>query len=314
MTPRRRALILRSLLVALPLALSWSGCGEVVGGGDQALREALATTAGAGPGRVAPGAAVPFADADPHRMRVRASLRLDVPDAPQVLAIDRTIDRGAGGRFRIVDHRARTEGAGERLEEGREAVFDGERFASRRRFGPWVARDVLDGGHHRMLAEAYDLGRDLLGAFGDYLTFVEDPTADEAIAGLAVRWSAVELDPRVAPREMEPQELAALRDHTTHWTAWVAATHRPERVSGALARTRDGERWWVGTLEVSGTARVDGVTAAFVFEVEQVVSPVAGPEVFELPGDLLPERRPRSWRMIDQVLGPDLLPPYRPSG
>ncbi|PKN57336.1 MAG: hypothetical protein CVU56_11425 [Deltaproteobacteria bacterium HGW-Deltaproteobacteria-14] len=243
-------------------------------------------------------------------MTVQCTITLAGGAGARAVAITRTIDRGDGGRFRVRDERSVTEPDLPATADGREALFDGSRFATRRRFGPWIERDVLYGGRERELREAYDLADGVLLAFGDYIRWKEDPRSEERLAGLTVRWAAATLDPRVAPRPLDKAALAALRDHATNWPAWVAATHRPRQIEGALARTREGEVV-AGQLEVSGDALVEGVGNAFTISVRYAVSDLPKTVSFEIPEDVLPEARERTWRMIGGVLGDDLAPAYR---
>ncbi|TNF29038.1 MAG: hypothetical protein EP329_16635 [Deltaproteobacteria bacterium] len=304
MTPHVAVVSLCAVLLGTAL-----GCGDGAAGGDLALQQALASTAGRTEGRFSPSPR-PLDGARPHRLTVTATIALTSPDGERKVEITRRVDRGDGGRFRVVDEReASLPVLGTRV-DGREAVFDGARFASRRRFGPWIARDLLNGGHERALREAYDLGAGVLAAFGDYVTWKEDPSKDERLAGLPVRWAAASLNRRVAPRPLAADALAALRDHVDHWPAWVAATHKPTRIGGAVARTKAGELV-AGELEIGGEATVEGVPASFSVKLRYAVTDLPKKASFALPDDVLPEARGRTWRMIQDVLGDDLGAPYR---
>lgn len=305
MTRRAATTLLVTALASVAL-----GCGEGGGGGDLALQQALATTAGRTEGRFSSNPR-PLSSAAPHRMTVRCTIALTGAGGERSVAITRTIDRGDGGRFRVRDERSAAEPDLPPTTDGREAVFDGSRFATRRRFGPWIERDVLYGGRERELREAYDLADGLLLAFGDYIRWKEDPRSEERLAGLTVRWAAASLDFRVAPRPLAKAALEALRDHVRNWPAWVAATHRPRKIEGALARTRDGEVV-AGQLEVSGDATVEGEASAFTISVSYAVSELPKQAGFALPAKgVLPEARERTWRMIEGALGDDLAAPYR---
>lgn len=303
MTRRTAAAMLCAALASAAL-----GCGEGGGGGDLALQQALAATAGRTEGQFS-SEPRPLSGALPHRMIVHCTITLAGTAGDRSVEITRTIDRGDGGRFRVRDERNATEPDLPATVDGREAVFDGSRFATRRRFGPWIERDVLYGGRERELREAYDLADGVLLAFGDYIRWKEDPRSEERLAGLAVRWAAATLDPRVAPKPLDKAALEALRDHATNWPAWVAATHRPRQIAGALARTRAGEVV-AGQLEVSGDATVEGVATPFTISVRYAVSELPKKVDFALPDDVLPEARERTWRMIQGVLGDDLAAPY----
>jgi len=285
------------------------GCGDGAPGGEAALEQALSTTAGRTEGRFSP-RPPPLSGSTPHRMKVRFELALKAPNGDRRVVVDRRIDRGEGGRFRVVDdRRAAVPELAERV-DGREAVFDGQRFASRRRFGPWIERDLLYGGHERTLRDAYDLGAGVLAAFGDYITWQPDARGAATLAGVPVRWEMVSLNRRVAPRPLDAEALAELRDHVDNWRAWAAATHRPTRVSGELARTRSGEVV-AGELEIGGQATVEGVTAEFTISLTYAVETLPKEAGFDLPKDVLPEARDRTWRMIRDVLGDDLSARYR---
>ena len=301
------------LLLALALALAGgaaAACGDQTPGGELALRQALASTAGRTEGRLNPTPG-PLDGAAPHRMIMHCTIRLEAPGGARLVEITRALDRGAGGRFHLVDDRVATEPDLPRVDDGREAIYDGDRLASRRRYGPWIERDLLYGGGERLLREAYDLATGVLQAFGDYIRWQEEPAPDEQLAGLAVRRAAASLDPRVAPKPLDKGALAALRDHATHWPVWVAATHRPSRVEGTLARTKAGEVV-AGKLEISGIATVEGTQAPFSVSIDYAVSDLPKGATFAVPPNVLPEARERTWRMIQDVLGDDLTAPYRP--
>lgn len=286
---------------------------------DQALTAALAATAGRTEGRGP--TARPLEGADDHRLLVEAEIALEFEEGARRLVFERVVDRRAGGRgvgdegaapFRVVDRRTlHTAGAPTpRYDEGREGVFDGARFATRRRFGPWIEHDLLERGHERLLHEAHGLGEQIVAGFSDYLNWEEDPAADEVIAGIPVRWAEARLDARVAPRPLDAEALAALRDHEEHWPAWVAATHRPDRVTGRVARARRGGELVAARLEIRGRATVDGVSSPFAVTLEQRVEALPSKASLELPADVLPATRERSWRMIESVLGDSLAPIY----
>lgn len=260
-----------------------------------------------------------LAAAAPHHMEITAELRIEPAGGVQRLQIARTIDRGPKGAFRIADRRTWSlpsvfPGNEPKVVDDRvTSVFDGAALAIRRADGPWVERDTLDGHAGRLLDAAYDLDGLVLGAFEDYLDWVERP-ADEThpavVAGLPVRWFGARLDPSVQPKVLDPEALAALRDHVDRWPAWVAATHRPMRVDGEVAKDSRGELV-LGQLEVVGIATVEGQDAPFVLRVAVTVAPAPSDATFALPAERLPVNRPRPWKMIESVLGDDLTPAYR---
>lgn len=307
------------------------GFTAVIGGGDapsddRALVAALASTAGRTEGRGP--TPLPLEGADAHRLVIRAEIALALEAGARRLVFERAIERAvagpvaqpgdrrvaprAGAPFRVVDHRTlhRPGSPTARYDEGREGVFDGARFATRRRFGPWIEHDLLERGHERLLRDAHALGEQVVAAFADYLAWEELPAEDEEIAGIPVRWARARLDARVAPRPLDAEALAALRDHAEHWPAWVAATHRPSHIDGRVARARRGGELVAGRLEIRGHATVEGVSAPFTVTLEQRADALPASASFALPADVLPATRERTWRMIEGVLGDSLAPVY----
>jgi len=125
-----------------------------------------------------------------------------------------------------------------------------------------------------------------------------------------VTWRSVDLDPAVRPRALSGAELTALRDHDPTIASWIAATHRPTRVQGELAKNDKG-------VIVAARIAIEGETpgiegpAQFSFELSAGVAGLPGDATFELPAERLPESRERPWQMIEDVLGDGLLPPYK---
>jgi hypothetical protein len=64
-------------------------------------------------------------------------------------------------------------------------------------------------------------------------------------------------------------------------------------------------------LSVAGTTPFPGGAVPFSLEVKQEVAELGAEASFALPAERLPESRERPWRMIENVLGDKLLPPYR---
>lgn len=339
---------------AAPIA----ACGSDDGPGG-ALERALAhtrpmpATRPAGASQGGPGAPAPTADTPRYRVTVRAELVLDIPGHAQRVAWTRTLDR-EGSAFRFLDGRGWERpsifaGPAYRAAQGDapsspprrdddqvEALFDGTRLAMRHADGPWIARDVLDGLPSRLLDKAADLTDLALRGFGDYLQW--EPLAPDAdhsttLVGESVTWLAPRLDPAVSPREASPEELTAWRDHVAHWPAWLAATHRPTRVSGQLARlvppaspsapasaeapapaslAPTAASVLACDLHIEGTATVEGTTAPFTFELHQAALPLPADANFDWPSEVLPAARQRPWHMIVDVLGDSLAAPYAP--
>ncbi len=294
-----------------------AGCAQVSEeAGERALEEALASTwrPGTGAEETTTAVTLPMQGAEPHRARLDGHFRI-IESPGRYVRLERTIDRGQAGAWRVRDDRVfgNPEVAALGNDEGREGVYDGKgRFAARRRWGRWMERETLGGHDHRYLTAAYDIAPELLGAFQPYIRWV--PLEEtETIAGVPVRWERAELDTAVAPRPMEAEALTALRDHVDNWKAWIAATHRPHRLSGRLAFRTDGSREPVaGELTISGSASVEDRNHAFEAELAIKVTPLPPDASFAIPEDVLPARRPRVWRMIRTVMGDALAEPYQP--
>lgn len=301
-------------LVAALLAAS--GCApdpEAVD--DRAVAEALEGTrppAEEGPGSTEPR---PLDEAEPHRAIVEGELRVETlaegePD--RRMRTRRVIDRGPGRSYRVVDERRWTDPrvAPTGTTDGREGVYDGEHFAVRRRWGPWMRRETFSGYEERFLRRAYDVAPAVLRAFEPYIRWRKTGRR-ERIAGVSVRWVVAELDEAVAPRELGDETLEALRNHDNRWTGWMAGTHRPTRIEGRLARTDDGEGEVVaGRLEIAGKATAADRARRFELMLRHEVEPLPDDASFEMPDDAMPARRPRVWRTIRQVLGDSLREAY----
>jgi hypothetical protein len=280
--------------------------------GTQALTEALAT-AGQSARATELGLSLPHAGASPHRMRATAELVLETsPEKRWMVRIERTIDRGEERRFRVTDTRFFTDSVRpvKDHEDGREILYDGGRLAVRRAAAPWRERAAWKGEERELLASAYDAMPALLSAFGPYLTWRAGEGPPQVI-GLEVEWREAALDTSVAPRPVEPARLAELRDYDATLAGWLGVTHRPTRVSGRLAFKSGTQEVVAGELELSGSAQVEGTEAQFVARAK--LAPEALPEVgFQIPADAMPPTRRRTWRMIEDVLGDELSPRYRP--
>jgi hypothetical protein len=265
-------------------------------------------------------------------MELALKLTIGTGGESHSLELSRSIARD-GRRFRVVEHRLH--GAPSAADPSQvnptatrfEAIFDGERLAVRRGHGPFIERDARDGLPARILSQMHDFGPAILTAFGDYLVLSPGAGRAPEVAGIRLAWSKVELDPAVAPKPMSESELAALRDHERHVFAWLAATLRPSQVTGRVAHVagsdQSPERLVEAELTLSGGARgsVTSPPGGFTLDLIQRVSALGesaiaslrerAPADFTLPADLLPPDRPRPWKMIVDVLGDELLPPYR---
>ena len=254
--------------------------------------------------------------ATPHQVHVHGVFSLrGGSQGGQRVEIDRQVLRGPRGAFRIYDRRFWHDHlvAPKGSEDGREILFDGRQLAIRRAWGPWMERETLDGQHLRLLDEAYDVGPAVLAGFGDYLQFREDPEGQTTIAGVDVVWERVVLDTEVIPRPMSQQDLLGLRNHESNWRHWLAATHKPFRVEGRLARRKDQPGAIVaGNLEIEGVAEWKGAPTDFMVTVRYTVSELPPGSSFTLPLERQPARRQRPWKMIKDVLKDNLSPSYRP--
>ena len=252
-----------------------------------------------------------------------------VAEQRHTLVISRSIAR-QGRRFRVVENRVHSEPsladpAATRDTHARfEAIFDGQHLAIKRGNGPFIERDARDGLPARILSQLHDLTPSLFTAFGDYLVETPSPGRAPEIAGLGLEWRALSLDVGVRPRTMSDIELNALKDHDRHAFAWVAATFRPTKVVGRVGRVAQAKSASDRILEcdvsLAGGFRGPEGGGGFTLEVTQRVSRLAdsaiaslterAPADFVLPADRLPADRPRPWKMIEDVLGAELLPPY----
>ncbi len=275
-------------------------------------------------------APVPLPELVSHRLEVAATLTLTVGTSTHTLIIHRSIARD-GRRFRVIENREHREPSvadpAQNISTAMrfEAVYDGVAIAVKRGTGPFIERDARDGLPARILSQLHDFGPSLLRAFDDYL--VKQPGAGRApeIADLRLEWQALTLDRDVAPRPMPEAELTQLRDHDRHVFAWAAATFRPTWVNGKVAHLAGRTYAPQGAVEIelalSGSVRgAEGAPGSFALELEQRVSTLGesalanlrerAPAEFVLPAERLPADRPRPWKMIVDVLGEDLLPPY----
>lgn len=305
----------RMLATALALVLA-SGCTEV----DQetspeTLAAALADLRGPDASARATADPLPSAGAEPHTTRQTLRWKLDPANGERMrLAIARTIARGDAGRFTVRDTRVWQDErvATDTVDDEATVVYDGKRLAVGRNGGPWMERETLGGQEERLLRNAYDLAPTLLEAFGPYLVWKPAPPGDPGrVAGMEVRWEDASLDTQVRPRPMSVDEQNALRDHEGHWRAWLAATHRPTEVRGHVARRVDTGEVVVGSVVITGEASVEGQAASFGMELDLAVGEAAPAESFKLPEPLVSAQRERPWKRIRDLLGPDLLAPYK---
>jgi len=256
----------------------------------------------------------PLANAGPHRSTIRVSLTLDGEEPGyRRISIDREIARGTQGAFRIKDRRRWTEPAlpVAGYDDGRDVLYDGSRLLIRRLGAPWAEREAVGGHPERLLSEAYAMSRSIQRAFGHHLRWVPSKDAPPALSAANVSWFTVSLNLLGAAGEPVTGALETDRDHEKHWASWWGATHVVDEVEGNMARLEGSDDWVAGNLLLKGQATVDGVTMAFTLRYSASVEPNVKPGTFEIPKDVSPATRPRTWRMIEDVLGEELAPVYR---
>jgi hypothetical protein len=256
---------------------------------------------------------MPWQDTNPHRFKLFSKFVLESPTGQMHgVTVNRLIDRGLRGKYRIFDERmwVHPEEAADGELEGREILYDGEQLFIRRAWGPWMEREVLGGLETRYLLEAYEDIESLIQAFKPYMSWSELPEKGDTFMGVKVMWHSVTLDRQVEPREAKPEELTSMRLHETRWKEWLRLTHRPRKLEGRLAKRQDGiEAYMVGSFQVEGDVLVGSETWGFKAELRGRVLdlPLSS---FEVPKDVLSSRRKRPWRMIRDVMGESLAEPY----
>ncbi len=316
----------------LPLLLVFTAC-SADDGPEGALEAALSrarpmpgpsdspTTTWASP--------VPLRGLRNHALDVDLSLRLVSPRGAQALVITRHIER-RDRMFRVSETRsheepsaadsAKTLAQSERFE----AVFDGVRIAVRRGEGPFIERDARDGLPTRTLVRLHDLAPFLLTALKDDIRLeplAPDETTPSTVEGVPVTWRRVVF--LVEPERREPLDLMALRQRESTLPQWLGESVVVTRGGGRVAFVDapdlvDGggrpkpEAALLVDLALEGEAKLGAgdTRQPFSLSLKQRVSLLVE-TTFELPPERLPERRERTWKMIDEVLGDELLPPYR---
>ena len=282
--------------------------------GLEALEEALSGTRTLETRHGAGAQAPPLANAGPHRSTIRVSLTLSGEDPGyRRISIDREISRGERGAFRIKDRRRWTEPAlpVSGYDDGRDVLYDGERLLIRRMGAPWAEREAMGGHPERLLSEAYAMSRSIQSAFAHRLKWKPSKDAPPALAAANVSWFTASLNLRGAAPEPLTGALETDRDHEKHWAQWWGATHLVDEVEGSMARLAGSDDWIAGSLVLKGKATVDGVTQDFTLRYSASVEPSVPAKTFAIPEDVVPATRPRTWRMIEDVLGDELAPIYR---
>ncbi len=260
------------------------------------------------------GLPVAFAALGPHRTRTGVLYELQ-QRGPKYhkLGLEHEITLGTNGRYRIDESRWTTYGTMAKVgqEDGRETVYDGERLASRKRWGVWGLRDTDSGAPAEALASAYDGPRTILEAMWPYV--VERPPEPDQPAelyGVPVTWKSLSMKAGGAPEKLSGAALEAARRHDRDWARWLAVTHVPHTVRGRIARRADGAIV-AFELRLEGLASVGEAHESFEFDVWSSPVVIRGQVSFAIPDGALPQRRERPWLMVREVLGDALAPTYR---
>jgi hypothetical protein len=279
-----------------------------------ALEAALAGTRSVAAPHGAGAEPPPLADAGPHRSTIRLSLTLGAGGSGyRRITIERVIDRGPGGAYRIKDRRRWTDPAlpVNGYDDGRDILYDGKGLYIRRLGAPWMARETVGGHPERLLRDAYAMSPSIHAAFDHAIAWSPVADAPPALGAANVSWFEAKARPAALAPKPATGSLAGDRDHAKHWTRWWGATHEVETVQGRMARLGDSNHWVAGTLELSGKATVDAITERFQLRYAASVEPRTGSDSFKAPADAQPATRPRTWRMVEDVLGDALEPIYR---
>lgn len=282
--------------------------------GPEALEAALAGTRTIETRHGAGAQPPPLANAGPHRTSIHVSLTLDGEEPGyRRISIEREITRGAKGAFHVEDRRRWTDPAlaSGGHDEGRDVLYDGSRLLIRRLGAPWSEREAVGGHPERLLSDAYSMSRSIERAFGHRLRWVASKDAPPALAAANVSWFKASLDLHANAAPPVTGSLESDRDHDTHWAQWWGATHVLEEVEGSMARLDGSDDWIAGNLLLKGTATVDGVKQSFALRYSASVDVRVKSSAFDIPKDVMPAKRPRTWLMIEDVLGDELAPVYR---
>jgi hypothetical protein len=140
---------------------------------------------------------------------------------------------------------------------------------------------------------------------------VPSKDAPPALSAANVSWFTASLDLHGAAGEPVTGALQTDRDHETHWASWWGATHLVDEVEGSMARLEGSDDWVAGNLLLKGKATVDGVTMDFTLRYSASVEPNVKSTTFDIPKEVAPATRQRTWLMIEDVLGDELAPVYR---
>jgi len=307
----------RTKVPILLSALLATACGDGVNTPELQAALAKARPPGQAPTERVAKTPLPMDGATAHTATERFSLALTLGTTKQTLVIERTLARGnraAGAPFRVKQTRSWTRpdpgGAGtSTTTDGREAIFDGKRFATRRGHSAWRAQEIWRGDHHTWLRSAYGIGPALLKAYTPLLNLSRKGT--DKVAGLDAERLAVSRNVGTRLKRLPDATVKALRDSDPQWFQWLAATHRPETIEGELLRRAGADELFAGNLTFSGIAEVEGTKARFTMSWSRKVTD-ASPEAtaFVVPDKLEPARRERPWLMIESVMRGALVDVY----
>jgi hypothetical protein len=281
----------------------------------QALDEALTTAQSKDPATGKTDIQSPYGDLGPHTALI--SLQFFVRTAAGFrhrVGIERRVHLGGKGEYRILDDRTWTDPdlASKGTDDGRELLFDGQRFVSRRKWGPWKERLTWRGEHTQALEQAYDVIPTVLEMFDRHISRM--PGANEVMMTKDTRWETLSLNTTPAEEKLTGTTVTdADRFDETRLSTWFAATHHPEMMSGRIARRVDNGAIMRAELALSGRAQVKREDARFELTVSFSLRPLVGGIDFELPQTVLPAGRERVWTMVKDVLGSGLSSIYEQS-
>ena len=282
------------------------------------LEEALATAQVVPATDSGPASPVQYADYGPHEAELLLNYFIrPASGARHRVGIARRIIRGESGKFRIVDERSWTDPdiSPRGADDGREVLFTGDVFATRRKWGPWKERPFWRGDHHEALAQAYDVIPTVLRMFEPHIS--RTPGSVETIMQREARWETLGLNTTPvldSERGRKDAKLASAFFDDKRMADWFQVTHKPEVVTGRVARREDNGEIVRAELTIQGQARVQRELAEFELNASLNLLPYGSGDNFKPPKTLLPAERRRTWKMIEDVLGDSLREIYRSKG
>ena len=279
---------------------------------EAALKEALSRARPAHALKHGGGARqVPFSILPMHRATIvfRFTIGTGTQERERV-SFRRTIARASGGKFALAETRTWSNPtlAKKGTDDGRSAIYDGKRFLSKRRWGPWKERAHWRGEQRGFLADAYDVFPTVLKAFAPYISW-SDGEKDKVL-GLNAQQKIATLNTTPKLPEKSIEEIRALRQREDGFAAWMALTHRPEEITGELWQLDSDPQAHIGKLAIRGNAEYEGQRLPFEVEIEVSVKRLKDTKAFKMPRRVLPEGRTRVWSMVRDVLGKSLNPVY----